>query len=122
SACPADIEPQASWPGLDPIGANIASAYPDAVQRVALAQRCTADPGPRLLSGLIKKPGSRVCSAPLRFAACCAAPGTRTVSIRGLQKTWMPATPARLRASLMRMTARCLWLPAASPARLRGRV
>src|SRR5665213_445721 len=36
--------------------------------------RCTADPGP---SFFFLKPGSRVCGAPRRVAARCAAPGTR---------------------------------------------
>jgi|GEM_PF-3681277 len=36
------------------------------------AKRCAADPGSLWTRGLLR---SRVCSAPLRFASCCAAPG-----------------------------------------------
>ena len=72
-------------PGVSRIGAAPSSAMacvPDAVQRVALAERCTADPG---LPGTrySRYPQyycfvrSRVCSAPVRCASCCAAPGTR---------------------------------------------
>src|SRR5262245_8403863 len=62
---------------------------PDAVQRVAAqislrnlrkldcaAERCTADPGPPR-NGITISEGPGVCSAPLRCATCCAAPGTR---------------------------------------------
>jgi hypothetical protein len=37
--------------------------------------RCTADPGSFQTQRLLR---SRVCSAPLRFAPCCAAPGKRS--------------------------------------------
>src|ERR1700683_5558586 len=41
------------------------------------AKRCTADPG-SLQTRRVER--SRVCSAPLRFATCCAAPGKRRFS------------------------------------------
>ena len=39
---------------------------PGAMQRVALAKRCFAEPGPRFLSSSPEQPGPRLCSAPLR--------------------------------------------------------
>jgi DNA polymerase III alpha subunit len=48
---------------------------------VSRAQRstkwCAADPGPRLLVGRLKQPGSRISGARLRFASRCTASGTR---------------------------------------------
>jgi hypothetical protein len=54
---------------------------PDAVQRAASAERCTADPGPRLLSEVTRNrgPGSAAHHFALR-ASCCAAPGTRAAA------------------------------------------
>jgi hypothetical protein len=53
------------------IGANIG-----VVSRMRCsAKRCTADPGSFQTQRLLR---SRVCSAPLRFAPCCAAPGKRS--------------------------------------------
>src|SRR5205823_13820410 len=55
--------------------------------RGAARKPCTADAGPRLLSSTTKKPGSRVCSPPFRFATRCAAPGTRVGSAVAEQQT-----------------------------------
>src|SRR5271166_4843423 len=49
---------------------------PDAVQRVALAERCSADPGPLQATIFVAVPGLQ------RTASRCAAPGTRNASIR----------------------------------------
>src|ERR1043166_6543602 len=61
--------------------------------RGAARERCTADPGPRLFQ---IKPGSRVCSAPLRFAPCCTAPGTREMFThsRTVRIEWGHCDPA----------------------------
>src|SRR5262245_2658765 len=44
----------------------------NSVSQLRCAERCAADPGPHKIRSFGR---SRVCSAPLRFASCCAAPG-----------------------------------------------
>ena len=51
---------------------SVCRRVPDAVQRGALAERCTADPGP---PRIVTVPGLQ------RTTSCCAAPGTRSSGI-----------------------------------------
>src|SRR5881392_3230841 len=67
------------------------------------AERCTADPGPPQTPNPLR---SRVCSASLRFASCCAAPGTQ-ILLKAMAKNSPPDVPslADLRREIDRIDA-----------------
>jgi uncharacterized protein len=68
------------------------SRVPDAVKREALAERCTADPGP-LQSPFLER--SRVCSAPLRFAHSALRPGhNHALNLCGTRRRQTSRSPA----------------------------
>src|SRR3954469_12116172 len=80
--------------GVARMSINHRPRAPDAAQRVALAERCAAEPGPRLLK---RKPGSRFCEAALRKSCALHRARDTNSTPSAARSPWRP-TPARRRA------------------------